>query len=397
MTLLRALLIPKSTVGREIALLTLISVLAAVAFYLPFWTHAGPVLGVRFDHDDLSILQRHWDGPFYAVVAKTFYGQDSDIYQWWSVPWEYYPAHFPAYPAVIKLFSFAVGYLNAMLLANVVISTMTTLALYQFLRAFNLSNQPFWVALAFIFIPARWFVYRYSGASEPLFMLLVIMSMYFFKREQFAWCGAMTALAVLTRSVGLLLFGVYGALMIWSAVTVSRQSGLTVKIEAARVWKMGWLLSVPVALTGLGALFQYQYGDFFAYFHTEGLVGLYPTPFRSLSIYGTWSEGSVYIYFLTGLGIFLLYRKGYYDLCLCSFAFYLPSLFLGHHDVARYILPAVPFGLFVAYESVISSTPFRVVLAVMVIGIYIFAWSTIYDNLAPVSNFEELKGFLGPG
>ena len=384
----------ESSQARDIGLLVLVSILAAVAFYLPFWARAGPVMGVPFDHDNLSVVQRHWDGPFYAVVAKTFYGGDGDIYDWWSKPQTYYAAHFPAYPAVIKVLSYPLGFLNAMLLANVLISTGATVALYLFLRRFNLSQQPFWVALAFIFLPARWFIYRYSGASEPLFLLLLIMSMYFYKGQRYYWCGALTALAMLTRSVGVLLYVVYLALALKSAIIVSRQGGLTVRVDAEKLRGFGWLLVPPMALLGLGLLFQRQYGDFFAYFHTEGLVGLYPTPFRTLSIYGTWSEGSIYIYLLTGLGLFLLYRKGYHEMFLCTLAFYIPTLFLAHHDVARYILPAVPFGLFVAYESMISSVPFRIMLAVMVVAVYIFAWSSIYDNLAPVGSFEQLEALL---
>ena len=389
-----------SPVARDITLLVLISILAAVAFYLPFWLHIGPVLGVPFNHDDISIVQRHWDGPLYTVVAKAFYSPQSNIYEWWlnlpgATPWEYYAAHFPAYPAVIRVLSYLVGYLNAMLLANVIISTLATIALYMFLREFKLSSYPFWIAVAFIFVPTRWFLYRYSGATEPMFLLLVIMSMFFFKRDQFALCGVMGALAVLTRSVGLFLFGIYGLLLVWQAIKLTRESGLNLRIDFARLRNVAWLLLIPAALAGLGLWFHHQYGDFFAYLHTGGLVSPQSIPFRTFSIYSIWSEGSAYVYFLTGLGILFLLRRGYYDLALLSVVFYLPTIFLAHHDITRYILPTAPFALFVAYENIISTVPFRILLAVMLIGIYIYAWSSLYANLAPAPNFEELKTFLG--
>ena len=387
---------------REAGILVLVSLLAAVAFYLPFWVQTGPVLGVPFNHDDISVVQRHWDGPLYTVVAKTFYSPDSNVYEWWpNLPSDpvrnYYAAHFPGYPAVIKVLSFPFGYLNGMLVANVIISTLATLALYLFLREFKLSDAPFWVALAFIFLPTRFFLYRYSGSTEPLFLLLLIMSMYFFKREQFIWCGVMGALAVLTRSVGLLLFCVYALLLVWSAVSVVRQSPWSLRIDFPQLLNLAWLGLIPLALVGVGLLFQQQYGDFWAYLHTNATVEPEWPPFRSVSTFSIWSEGSLYAYFLTGAGIALLWRRGHYDMALMSVVFFGPTLFLAHHDITRYILPTAPFAIFVAYERFIGTVPFRAALGVMLLGIYIYGWSALYANQAPLENFQQLQGLLsGP-
>ena len=63
------------------------------------------------------------------------------------------------------------------------------------------------------------------------------------------------------------------------------------------------------------------------------------------------------------------------------------SIFIAHRDISRYVLPIVPFVL-IAFEKVITTKEFKIVLAIMLLGIYLYSQNFLLQNTAPFPNLE---------
>ncbi len=166
----------------EIAILVAVSIVSSLLLYLPFALNVHAILGVQLPATGITVIERYYDGPLYAVVSKTFYTQNANIYSALGLPAAYYAAHLPGYPSVIWLFSLVTAPLTAMVVANLAISAGAVVTFYAFTTRFKLVHDPFSSSLLFLFFPPRWFLYRSVGASEPLFMLVSTDALRFEKR-----------------------------------------------------------------------------------------------------------------------------------------------------------------------------------------------------------------------
>jgi hypothetical protein len=168
----------------EIVILIAVSVISSLLLYLPFALNIDAVLGVKLPVTGIQVLERYYDGPLYVVVSKTFYTPASPLYSANFLPASYFAAHLPGYPIIIWLFSLALSPFIAMLVANLAISAAAVVVFYLLLTRFKLVHDPFSSALLFLFFPPRWFLYRSIGASEPLFILLTLLMLYFLKKDE---------------------------------------------------------------------------------------------------------------------------------------------------------------------------------------------------------------------
>ncbi len=87
-------------------LLALISVISSLAI----WATLG-----------LTTIKQNYDGPYYAVVAKTLYVKEDIGRQFaFPLPQEYYAAHFPLYPLLMRGLSglTRINYLDSGLIIN---------------------------------------------------------------------------------------------------------------------------------------------------------------------------------------------------------------------------------------------------------------------------------------
>ena len=106
------------------------SLIPTLLIWLPFYLRLKTVWTIPISQNGMATIVANYDGPLFLVVAKTFY-DPAAITQNFSfpLPVSYYPAHFPLFPAMIKLFSLITGFPYAMLTVTLLSSV---LALYFF-------------------------------------------------------------------------------------------------------------------------------------------------------------------------------------------------------------------------------------------------------------------------
>ena len=119
------------------------SIIPIVLVWIPFIFRLDSFWNIPLTKNGLATIVANYDGPLYLIIAKTLYNTES-IKTMFSVPLpvEYYAAHFPLFPILIRLFSFIGNYPYAMLTATVLSSVY---AMYFFKKlisgifGFNLS------------------------------------------------------------------------------------------------------------------------------------------------------------------------------------------------------------------------------------------------------------------
>ena len=387
--------------ARAHTLLTLLvlNLAATVMVYVPLYEHQPESNRILLTFSGLSLdnIYRYFDGPLYLIIAKTFYGAGSpELLTYGHLTPEYYAAHFPGYPLTIRAFSYVFGYPIGMLAATFAATSLAIWVFHLLLKDLGLGQKALWLGAVFLVLPPRWLIYHSVGASEPLFILTFLAFILFFRREQYWLAGLAGGAAVLTRSPGILLL--LAALLItgWQyyRATPRRPVLDVVRRQLLPMW--------PFAAVPLGIFLFYaqpgQYGDFMAYFHSPGdNIHLTGAPFASLwpSILGTnWSEATLWIYLLNAVGIIFLWNSGKRDLAIFAGVLYLPLVFVGHHDLVRYMMPIFPLGLIIAFERLISAKEFKLAMLVIVPAIYIYTWSGVQTNLAPEEPTRQLLDAL---
>ncbi|HUZ03138.1 MAG TPA: hypothetical protein VMU89_22560 [Thermomicrobiaceae bacterium] len=363
-------------VVRHALLLTLVSVGAAILFFLPFWLHAPSIGGVPFDHQGMERVYGMWDGPLYVTAAATLWdlNPDNPAYAWNGAKPTDYAERFPLYPLLIRGLSPVLGYWKGAVAIDVAASTGVTLVLYFLLRLLgSVPSSAFWVALASIFWPPRGFLYRDVAMSDPLFMLGLVGATYCFLRRQYVFAGLLGAVAVASRPNGFEVVAGFGLLALWRIATAPRGERLRQTLG------MAGLGLIPLTLLGIYGWHWWHFGDPLASVHASTFVRPEARLFPSLAFFGIGEEGVPYLFLLALAGILELARQRRWELVVLSALFYVPAL-LVPTDVSRYLLPILPFAFFVAGERIVASVPLRVALLLTLPVIYVYAWETM---LAP--------------
>ena len=267
----------------QIVLVALL-LLSSLLFYLSFTTNLVGKIG--FDNASIKTLFANYDGPNYMIIAKCGYRHDC-IRSTFSLPLplEYYAAHLPGYPFLIKIFNlFLIGPI-AMMAATVTGAIFLTLILFKFLQLFTTPKNSFWLSLIFLFFPARFFVLRNIGAPETWFLATIIASIYFYKKDNF-WLSAIFAAAAQTlKSPAIILFFAY----------------FLVFIPKRQLKNFLPYLLVPLIALGIFYFYHLQTGDFWAYFHSGDNIHLNTLPYLVFIstkswINTIWLEDIIYIY-----------------------------------------------------------------------------------------------------
>ena len=295
------------------------------------------------------------------------------LYAWhWLAPRDY-AERFPLFPLAIRALSPVLGYWNGALAVNLVASTLASVLLYFLIRRFGSKDaSPAWVAVAAGFWPPRAFLYRYTPLAEPLTLVGLIGAVYFYRSGRY-WlaglCGIVLAAARPSSPVFVAGFGILALARLWRAPEGSR---------LGEVWRMRGLLLMPLTLGAIYAWHWLTYGDWLASVHSADFVAPVLRVYPSLRFYGPGAEVAPYVFTLTLVGIFELARRREWDVVLLCSVVYLPALFIPT-DVGRYLIPILPFALFLAGDRVFSSVPARIGLILSLPLIYMYVWSTIYD------------------
>lgn len=345
--------------------------------------------------EGMATIMKNFDGLYYIVIAKSFYQPQiiSSLFSF-DLPAIYYAAHFPFYPILIRLFAPLFGYLWSMLNITLISSVLAAIVFYLFLKKFNYSKSPLWLTVIFLFLPARWLVVRSVGSPEPLFILMVIASFYFFKEKRYWLAGIFGGLAQLTKPPGILLFVAYTIYLLWENYFYHLRGGRMDSSEMKwwKLFKSAYpLLLIPLALIGLFVYYHYAYGDFWAYFHSGDNIHLFWPPLQVFNAavrwVGTfWLEEIIYIYLLGILGVVLLFKQKRIDLGIFAAVFFYTTLFISHRDIARYSLPMFPF-LLIAFEPLLVKKEFKIAFAVILLPIFLYAINFIAGNTLVIADW----------
>lgn len=387
-------------IKKDLLILVFATILATLLVWAPY------ILG---SNGGMLTVFKNYDGPNYIIIAKSWYDKIF-ISSHFSLPTptEYYPAHLPGYPLTIAFLNLFLPGTWSMLVSTLIFNVLCAITFYLILLKFKLSENPFWLSLVFLVLPARWVVVKSVGSPEPLFIFALLASFYFFKS---AFDKVENNLISKKKSVFLDLFlaGVFGAL---AQITKSPGILLFIGYEGCLIYRMirddkGWLegkkiinflvkLSVPlllIPLSALGAFWFYKIrtGDFLAYFHSGDNFHLVFPPFQSFSqnrswLGDFWREDMVWQYLLGALTVVLLFKQKLYDLASFAGVFFVATLFVAHRDLARYSLPLVPFSL-IAFDKFIQKKEFKIALLILLPAIYLYAINFITHNTAPIADW----------
>ncbi len=313
-------------------------------------------------------VYENFDGLYYIVVAKSWYDKVFIRNNFsFPLPLEYYPAHFPLYPALINLFG---GSPTAAVGINLVTSAVVAIAIYKIFEEFKWGN-PLMAGLVWLFAWPRMWVVRSIGSPETLFILFVVLALYGFQKKSY-WLAAIAgALATLTKSPGILLFPVF--------------------ILASKVDKKIWpTLLIPAALVAVFGFYYLRTGDFWAYFHSGDNIHLQTLPFRVFDsgqpwVGNWWLEDMLWIYLIGAVGVVRAFRKsqvwGWWGAI-----FYTVILFVSHRDIARYSLPIVPVVI-LGLTDVLEKKEVRWALLLLLIPMYFYSLNFLAHNTAAISDW----------
>ncbi len=379
---------------KNLLLIVALSIIPTLLIWLPFFLRLANFWTIPLPRDGLASIVANYDGPLYLVVEKTFYNKEviAENFEF-PLPTEYYAAHFPLYPFLIRVFDFVTNGPYAMLTVTVLSSILALWFFSKFIGQYVDKKNVLWLTFVFAIFPARWLTVRSIGSPEPLFMAAVIASIYFFQKKRYWLAGIWGVAAQLTKSPGILLFVAYAGYFLFPKVKQLATKPFNKWVKTLN-WKMCPVLLMPASLLVLFGLYKIQFNDFLAYFHSGDNIHLFFPPFQifnySAPWVGTfWLEEVVYIYLFALLGLIKLIKEKR-EIVVWFVGVFLASIFfVSHRDVARYALPIVPF-LLAAFSETLVKKEFKYALAILAIPIYLTSIAFISQNIIPISNWTPL-------
>lgn len=370
----------------------LVAVFSVLLIWLPFMMRWDRFWGIEFGGKNMQTIVQNFDGINFLIVEKTWYQPELIENNYASVKnWRenlYFAAHFPLYPILIGFFDQVMTGPRALQLAIVTSNMLLAYALWRFVSIVLKDKKELRlpVVLVALFFPARLLAVRAVGSNEPLFMAMIFLSLSSYLEKKSWWAGIWGALAVLTRSPGILLFGAYG---------------LSALLTYWGKWKKMIVASLPYSLMPLSLLLLWGYygevyGSFWAYFQVGGNINLYWPPFLSAGtttawISGLWREELIYLYGVYGLGVYFYLKKNENDWkkahVLFPLIYFSSLLFVVHRDLARYSLPVAPFVVLGASE-LLEDKWVRRMLLLLLVPVVLWSWRFVLENIQPVMDWS---------
>ena len=362
-----------------------LTLLSTLFFWLIFYFNLPGKIG--FGNVSLETIFANYDGPNYMVIAKCGYNKDC-IGPNFSLPLplEYYPAHFPGYPALIKFFNNFTTGPKAMIFSTLLGSIFLSLILFEFLKLYLKEKKAFWLTVVFLFFPARFFVLRQVGAPETWFLATTIASIYFFKKDKIWISAIFAALAQSFKTPAILLLVAYGiiALHDWF---VNKKFLPVLK-------KYFPFVLVPITILLTFSLYYLQTGNLMAYFQSGDNFHLNFLPYLVFIstkswINTIWLEDIVYIFLFAIYGVYRLIKKYKFDItAIYPLVFTLATLLVAHRDISRYIAPIYPF-LLLAYQKPLNRRSVKTILIILIPAIVLYAINFVCGNVAPISDWTN--------
>jgi len=377
---------------KNLLLVAIFSLVPTLLIWIPFFLRLKAFWNIPLPQNGMATIVANFDGPLFLVVAKTLYNK-ALITANYSFPLatEYYAAHFPLFPLLIRLFAIIFGYPYAMLLITLVSSMLAIFFFNKLAQRFMKKKDALWLTFVFSILPARWLIVRSVGSAEPLFVAAIIASIFYFQKKKYWQAGIWGAIAQLTKSPGILLFVAYLCTIIAPdfkklATTKFRKWSRMLDLKKAYP-----ILLIPFSLLVVFIFYKFTLNDFFAYFHSGDNIHLFFPPFQifnySAPWVGTfWLEEIIFVYLFALLGLINLVKKYGGAMAWFTGIFFVSILFVSHRDLIRYALPIIPF-LLIAFQKTIAKKEFKVVVLVLAIPIYLFSLAYISQNVMPISDW----------
>lgn len=375
-------------------LIFLMSIIPTIMVWLPFFLRFDNFWGIPLKTDGMATIVANYDGPLYLVVAKTLYNPQLVGNFSFILPAEYYAAHFPLFPFLIKAFAFFFGFPYSMLFVTLVSSILATYYFFLLVSDAVGKDKALWMTFIFSIFPARWLIVRSVGSAEPLFLAMLIASVYYLRRKNYFTAGIFGFLAQITKSPAILLFIAYFfAFFITDFKKIATNPSFNI-FKWSELKKYIAISLIPIGLLLVFLVYKIQFNDFLAYFHSGDNIHLFFPPFQifnySASWVGTfWLEEIIFVYLFGLLGLSSLVKRKGEVMAWVVGIFFISILFVSHRDLIRYALPIVPF-LYIAFTDTVNSKEFRLIFLVLAIPIYLFSLSYISQNVMPVSDWTPL-------
>ncbi|HKD17090.1 MAG TPA: hypothetical protein VKG23_04405 [Thermoanaerobaculia bacterium] len=344
--------------------------LAAIASSLLVWLpYAGR----------MRIIYRNWDSPSYLDIAGEGYVSGNPIAPTVSPPLVL--AHFPLYPLLVRALGF-IGLERALLAVSVLATIAATAIFYRLARDVWRVESPEFLTLVFLLVPPRWVLYRSLGASEPLFIALVMASIWFFETDRIGWSCVAAGLAAVTRVSGIMI------LPAWALLLLLR----------GRSRSLPWLALIPAGLAAYLVFTRVRFGSFFAPFAPNVEKIASPIPFSFLGwLIGVnlvaHAEFYIYLAFIYALGISRLRR---FPVPMTYAAFQLAFfLCISSEDWSRYFLAMAPFALVLGFHDILTSRAARWLLPAYAAVTLYYCWNVFPKNVCPEPVYNEILRRIG--
>lgn len=379
---------------KNLVAVLLISTIPTFFIWLPFFFRLQNIWGIPLPKEGMATIVANYDGPLYIATAKSIYNPQEISNFEFGLPSQYYAAHFPLFPLLVRFVGRFTGYPYALLGVTLFSSV---LALYFFSRMIGEyveKREVIWITIVFALLPARWLIVRSIGSPEPLFVAAIIASLLYFKKKKYFLAGIWGAIAQLTKSPGILLFLAYLVFILFPNLKFAATSTFSRWKESLNLRALFSISLIPLALVLVFTLYKIRLNDFFAYFHSGDNIHLFFPPFQIFNYsqpwVGTfWLEEIIFVYLFGILGVLKLIKMREYAISSFVGLFFVSTLFVSHRDLIRYSLPIVPF-LFIAFSETVLKKEFKIVMLVLIIPIYLFSLAFIAQNAMHISNWEPL-------
>ncbi|MFA6602693.1 MAG: hypothetical protein WCT01_02715 [Candidatus Shapirobacteria bacterium] len=356
--------------------LAVFSLLSTLVFWLTFSLNLPTRLG--FPPSSMETLFANYDGPYYLVIAKCGYVPSCIATQFaLPTPLEYYPAHLPGYPLIIRTLDIFFTGPWAMLVATLLGTMLLSIIFYHFLRHYLSPKVSFWLSILLMFFPPRLLVLRLIGSPETWYLASIVGSILFFLKQKYLPSALLAVLAQSLKSPGILLPAAFFLSLLFQK-----------KLSARRFWPY---LLVPLSVLLIFSLFGRDTGDFLAYFNSGDNIHLVAFPYAVFlsfrSWLGTiWLEDIIYLFFLIFIGLFLLRRYWPQPTFIFPLIYTLASIFVAHRDLSRYLAPVYPF-MILAFAPYLRQKPVYYSLLLILPAVILYAINFIIGNTAPIVNW----------
>lgn len=204
-------------------------------------------------HNPIDLIFQFNDAGAYNYIAKNGY-ENSNF------------AFAPLFPISVKLMSFITGsYGLAGLIVSNISFILVLLILYYYLFDFIGKKPSMYAVLGLIVYPASH--YNSIGYTEALFLLMAVISLIAYKKEDYLISALFCGLSCLTRITGLALLAGYGLDMLINYIKNKDFSVLSI----LKLLKHGLsFLAVVLAVYGLWLVYMYaKTGDAFYFLEAQ--------------------------------------------------------------------------------------------------------------------------------